>query len=294
MPVPNQPPSRGFFTFAQNNSTTDYVRLAYTLAMSLKASQRSVDRISIGVTPGASIPTEYKWVFDQVIEIPWRDDAADSEWKLENEWKAIHMSPYDETIKLDCDMLFFNDISSWWDMMSTRDFWICNRVVDYRCNTVNDLTYRKTFKENGLPNVYTGFMFFKKTKETFELFKLVGSMFCNWELFSGLCLGYKNRPPTPTTDVVFALALKLMDLDQEWYTVNQYPTFTHMKARLQNWKDEEIDDDWLNHVSVFFNDNLECKIGNHRQVYPLHYHLKDFITDDIIRAYERGLAKQKR
>lgn len=289
----DQKPSRGFFTFAQNNSTTDYVRLAYVLAMSLKASQRSFPNISIGITPKTKIPAEYEWVFDHVIEIPWGDDAKDSEWKLGNEWKAIHMSPYDETIKLDCDMLFFNDISSWWDAISAKDFWICNRVIDYRGNTITDGYNRKTFKENNLPNVYTGFMFFKKAEFTFELFKLVEAIFYNWDVFSEICLGYKNRPAIPTTDVVFALALKLLDLDQEWHVTNQLPTFVHMKTNLQGWKDD-IGGDWTEHIDVFFNDNLGCKIGNHRQVYPFHYHLKDFITDDIIEAYERGLKPSDR
>lgn len=289
MPLTDKDNSRGFFTFAQNNSKTDYVRLSYALALSLKASQIGVKGLTIGVTPGTVVPDEYAWAFDQIIEIPWGDDASDSEWKLENEWKAIHVSPYDETIKLDCDMLLFNDISHWWDMMSSRDFWICNRVIDYRGNTIHDQTHRKVFKENDLPNVYTGFMFFKKTPETFELFKLVEAMFYNWHFFSELCLGYKNRPSSPTTDVVFSLALKLLDLDQTWYQPNPYPTFAHMKTVLQGWKHDDLRDDWTSHVDVFFNNGLECKIGNHRQSYPLHYHVKSFVTDDIIKAYEHGL-----
>lgn len=280
-------PSRGFFTFAQNNDKIDYIKLAYALAMSLRHSQKTVKKLSIGVTPGAVIPPEYEWAFDQVIEIPWGDDAKDSEWKLENEWKAIHITPYDETIKLDCDMLLLNDVSHWWDMLADRDFWICNRVVDYRGNTITDLIHRKVFKENKLPNVYTGFMFFRKTRETFELFKLVEAMFCNWHVFSDICLDYKHRPKTPSTDVVFALALKLLNLDQEWYVTNAYPTFVHMKTKIQGWKDDDLDDNWTKHVEVFFNKDLECKIGNHRQVYPLHYHIKDFITNGIIEAYER-------
>lgn len=280
-------PTRGFFTMVQNNGTTDYLQLAYALALSLKTSQASVKNISIGITPGMEIPPRYEWIFDKVIEIPWGDDAFESSWKLENEWKSIHMSPYDETIKLDADMLFFNDISSWWDLMSNQDFYICNRVVDYRHNTANGTYYRQVFKENNLPNVYTAFMYFKKTPLTFELFKLAEALFVNWHVFSEICLSYKHRPPKPSTDVVFALALKLLDLDQLWYRENEYPTFVHMKTKLQGWKDPEMGEDWLRHIDVFINDRLECKIGNHMQLYPLHYHVKSFITDDIINAYEK-------
>jgi len=282
---------RGFFTFAQNTETTDYVRLAYALALSLKASQTSVPYLTIGVTPDTTVPDEYAWAFDNIIEIPWGDHASDSIWKLENEWKAIHMTPYDETIKLDCDMLFFNDIGIWWDTLARQDFVICNRVIDYRSHTINNDYYRKTFTENTLPDVYTAFMYFKKTPETFELFNLVKYIYFNWQSMFGLALKPENRPRYPSTDVIFAIALKLLDLDQTSYTVKDIPTFTHMKSHLQGWGDEGITEDWNKHISMFFNPALECKIGNYLQFFPLHYHVKDFITDEMIGYYERALGR---
>jgi len=282
---------RGFFTFAQNTNDTDYIRLAYALALSLKQSQRDVPYLTIGVTPGTTVPDQYSWAFDNIIETPWGDHAADSAWKLENEWKAIHMSPYDETIKLDCDMLFFNDIGPWWETISQNDFAICNSVMDYRSHVVTSDYYRKTFTENKLPDVYTAFMYFKKTPETFELFDLVKYIFFNWQLMFSATLKLEHRPQYPSTDVIFAVALKLLDLDQKTYSTNQIPTFTHMKTHLQGWGLSDITEDWTKHISIFFNPELECKIGNYLQFFPLHYHVKDFITDEMIRYYERKLER---
>src|SRR5271157_3807356 len=97
---------RGFLTIAQNSADTDYIRLAYGLALSLKATQKENGYLSILVTPGTIVNKEYRWAFDEIIEIPWGDNATASRWKLENEWKAYHVTPYRETIKLDADMLF--------------------------------------------------------------------------------------------------------------------------------------------------------------------------------------------
>lgn len=277
---------RGFFTFAQNNGETDYVRLAYALAMSLHASQKTVPYLTIGITPGTTVRDEWKWAFDNIIEIPWGDHAKDSSWKLENEWKALHMSPYEETIKLDCDMLFFNDIDSWWDQMSAKDFVICNRVLNYRADGVSTDYYRKTFTENNLPDVYTAFMYFKKTPEVFDIFAMARYMFFNWERFFEEHLLPEHRPRIVSTDVVFSLLLKILDLDQTWYTVRSLPTFTHMKSEIQGWG-PGISEDWTGHMSVFFNPNLECKIGNYLQLFPLHYHVKGFITDEILGYYEQ-------
>jgi len=283
---------KGFFTFAQNSGEIDYVRMAYALALSLKASQ-TIPYLSIGITPGTTVKEEYAWAFDNIIEIPWGDHAAESTWKLENEWKSIYMSPYDETIKLDCDMLFFNDIGPWWEMMSSKDFCICNQVVNYRAEAATSDYYRKVFTDNNLPDVYTGFMYFKKSPEVYELFKMVTYLYFNWEAMTADSLDYKHRPKTPNTDVAFALALKILDLDQTWYKKNPFPTFTHMKTKLFNWDDQELGEDWSKYVKTCFNQNLECKIGNYLQYFPLHYHLKDFITDEMIGYYERRIRPDR-
>lgn len=283
--------SRGFFTIAQDGPSGGYVRMAYAMAMSLRLTQKSVPGLSIGITPDTSVPDEYRWAFDEVIEIPWGDHASNSEWKLENEWKVIHMSPYDETIKLDSDMLFFSDIGRWWDEMALEDFVACNRVLDYRAGTVRNDHYRKVFSVNGLPNIYTAMMYFKKTDATHELFELVKFIYFNWQAMFENFLIPEHRPTQVSTDVVFALAMKILDLDGSSRTERMIPTFTHMKTKLQGWKGG-IDDDWMRHMESFVTPELEFKIGNYIQHFPLHYYRKEFLTDEIIGYYERQLGRR--
>lgn len=281
---------RGFFTFAQNTDSVDYLRLAYGLGLSLRLTQE-IPFLTVGVTPGTIVPYNYRKIFDNVIEIPWRDDAENSTWKLENEWKAIWMSPYEETIKLDTDMLFFHDIGSWWDWLDSQDrstIWT-NTILDWKGGIVTDDYYRKVFTKNRLPNIYTGFGYFKKTKESYDFFNLAKHIFWNWQSFFESAFHVDYRPTFPSTDVIYALAEKLLDIDQTSYIQKEYPTFTHMKSHIQGWNDPNISEDWRVHVTPFFTSNAECKIGNHKQVYPLHYHIKEFLTDDIIKIYERNL-----
>jgi hypothetical protein len=286
MPVNRR--SRGFFTIAQNTETTDYVRLAYCLALSLKHSQKFVPYLTIGITPGTTVDKKYRWVFDNIIEIPWGDGAEHETWKLSNEWKAPWMSPYDETIKLDCDMLFFNDISLWWDYMSIQDSPVvfANKVLNWHGETITDDFYRKTFTKNTLPNIYTGFTYFTKETYTYDLYNMAKMIYWNWEKFFEEFLEWEHRPQYPSTDVVFALATKLLEDDGKSYSINDFPTFTHMKSKLQGWSDWDIPEDWTEHLKVFFTPDGVCKIGNHRQHYPLHYHVKSFITDEMISIYE--------
>lgn len=285
-----QPPKpRGFFTFAQNTSDTDYIRLAYALALSLKHSQSKVKSLSIGVTPGTKVDPKYAWAFDEIKEIPWGDDAKDSKWKLENEWKAYWASPYEETIKLDCDMLFFTDISSWWEKLSKQenDVVFANTVLNWRGEPTYDDFYRKAFTVNKLPNIYTAFGYFRKSKTSHELFTLAKFIFWNWQTFYNEFLVPDERPDYLSTDLIFAIAMKIADETGYSYKAVDFPTFTHMKSHIQGWNYPEISEDWREHVVPFFTPACVCKIGNHRQFYPLHYQIKDFITDEIIESYEK-------
>lgn len=283
--------SRGFFTIAQGEQ---YQRLAYALALSLKLSQKEVSGLSIGVTREEMglIPSKYREVFDKVIEIPWQDHARDSTWKLENEWKAIHMTPYDETIKLDADMFFPRDISVWWEILGKSDGVFATEARTYRGDLITSDYYRKTFTESNLPNVYTAFFYFKKNDVNFDLFSHAEFIFNNWERTFYELLEPEHRPKFVSTDVVFALAAKIMGYEQFNMTPDiGMPTFVHMKSHLQGWPAQHtLEEDWTKTIPVSFNRDCDLKIGNYLQDLPFHYHVKNFMTDRMIEQMEAKLG----
>lgn len=280
---------RGFLTFAQNGPSGDYVRMAYALALSLKATQKEAPHLSVVVTPGTEIPDRYRRVFDEVIDVPWLDEAKHSDWKLENEWKAFHITPYEETVKLDADMLFLSDISEWWSLMSRQEVMAATTVHTYREEIVTSTVYRETFVNNGLPNVYSAFTFFRAGDFAQEIFEMMELIYHNWERFTFTFMD-ETRPRSPNTDVALALAIKLTDNVHLCTPSGIIPTFVHMKSKVQNWPRGMAGEKWTDHISVTFSDDLELKIGRHRQRLPFHYHDKSFLTDEIIEKYERALG----
>jgi hypothetical protein len=280
--------SKGFLTVAQNTSQVDYVRLAYVQALSIKATQPTINKYAVMVTPGTVIPDRYRQVFDEVIDVPW-GDMSSSTRKFENEWKTYHITPWSDTIKVESDMLFTSDITDWWNLLDTKDLWFTSDVRTYRNEIITSRACRELFDNNRLPNLYNGFMFFKKCDFAHQFFKSAEIIFKNFAAFSMETLD-KPRPLWPDTDTVYAMAVKLLDIESLVMRRDlSIPTFVHMKAELQNWMSYNSYD-WTNQVHATLTDSLELKINMCKQNLPFHYHVKSFITEEIIGKYERYLG----
>lgn len=276
--------SKGIAAFAQNNPYTDYVRLAYLQALSVKHTQTH-NQYAVFVDDPKTIPAKYRQVFDHIIPIPWGDAAAHEEWKLSNEWKAIFCTPFDQTLKVDCDMLFLEDHVDWWRLYEEHDFVPALDVTGYRGEIATADTYRKVFTTNELPNVYSALMYFTKSPRMYEFFKLSGELFKHWDQYAAQFLDY-NRPQHPTTDVVYAVAAKLLNIQVH----NRYAHFTHMKRDMQGVPVVDLTENWMGHFRHYFTDRLELFVENFKQFNPFHYHVKEFATDALIARYERALG----
>jgi hypothetical protein len=271
--------SKGYLIFAQNNDSTDYVRQAYALALSIKHTQPNINSVTLCTLD--KVNDKYKKVFDHILEIPGKDDAQDSGWKVENRWKALKMSPYEETVVLDADMLFTRNVELWWKNLSNYDISFTGNVIDYRKNVVTDDFYRKTFVKNELPNIYSAFYYFKKTQATADFFKMFQIVAHNWgEFYSEVCP--KNKPQHMSIDVSTAVAAKVLGLQDT--ICNNFTTFVHMKPAIMQW--EHRRPKWYGNIPVNVLDNMDILIGNLNQEPIIHYVEDDFLTDEILKKYE--------
>jgi len=260
----------GFLVLAQNGPSGDYLRLAYGLALSIQRTQKRVRDITVGITPGMKIPSEYERVMN-VIEIPWGDDAEDAHWKITNKWKIYHMSPYKETIFLDADMLLPMDIGPWWSMLRRQNLITCPTACTHTGTPIQNSAYRDWFRLNKFPDVYTTCLYFKKCEETQKYFECVERVFQNWD---GLRKEH-GLPARITGDLAYALATKFMDADA---TPHPLLKFIHMKGRALGFPD----DNWEDYLSVYVREDGSILAGNYLQTNPFHYVNKDFLTNEMI------------
>lgn len=270
--------SKGFIILAQNTKTVDYIQQAYALALSIKHSQQEK---SISLITNDTVPKKYQALFDQIIPIPWED--TDSRFRAENRWKIYHVTPYDETMVLDTDMLLLEDVSEWWSYCSNYDIKFCSRVKNYKLDTIVDTFHRKTFISNNLTNPYFGLHYFKKNQAAFEFYKILEFVITHWEFCRGT---FAPLDPQEwlSMDLAAAIAIEISGLQDQAVDKTSPLEFIHMKTPIQGW--QPIPSSWQDTVPFLLNKKGELIVGNIKQDKLFHYVEKNFITDDIIKKLE--------
>jgi hypothetical protein len=270
----------GYLIIVAEHETIDYVQLAYGLALSIKNTQRpGFDQVALVIGNKQKLQNiKSDWVFDHVIE-----------WDQETFWDGRswmdQLSPFDNTVCLDADMLFLRDYSHWAEyFIENSELYITNKSFTYRGEAVVDQHYRKTFIKNQLPNLYSFYTFFKKDSELAkEFFDLGRDIIKNPVEFSNMFLS-EYKPKILGTDEAFALAAKLLDITDVISYDLDFPRVVHMKPMIQNWPWPA--DAWSDHVGFYLNKKGQLKIGNYQQQDIVHYVEKDKMNREMISILE--------
>lgn len=261
--------SRGYLITVQGN----YVAQAELLARSIKKTQSEVTSISVITDQDIKSP-----LFEHVIPLPDYALQTDSKWKIHNRVFNYDLSPYDETVMLDADMVFLTDVSHWWKHLAKHELLITDKVKTFRDEWVNESQnpYRQCFIANQLPNMYSAFAYFKKTPKAKEFFDLLKVIVANWDEWS-TAYAANQRQTWASLDLAMAIAAKVLDYQDITAPVS-YPYFTHMKGRCQGYA--TISDRWSDVLGYNIGEDY-LRIGAHVQTGILHYYEKDFVHGDI-------------
>ena len=260
---------QGYFTFAINSDSVNYLELAFAQACSIKATQKNNSyAVAVDSQTKEYITEEHRKVFDYIIDIPDYNTHA-----MSNEWQAWLLTPFKETIKLESDMIFTNSIDHWWPGLRLQEICFTNKVRDYTGKVSNTRTYRKFFDDNNLPDIYTGMYYFRFGKESMQFFQLVYHVYNHWNYFKNYL---KNcREELPSTDVAFAIAAAMHGHESLVNPALDYPSFVHMKGGINGLHSTA---DWQNNFQHELN-GTDLTINFYKQVWPVHYYQKDFINE---------------
>lgn len=276
--------NKGFLIFAQNTKECNYVEQAYALALSIKATQKEIKNVSI--VTNDKLSKKQKAVFDKVIPIPWiNDSVVETRYRAEHRWKLYHVTPYQETIVLDSDMIFLEDISDWWNYFSKYDISFCSNVLNYKLEPVkHDSVYRRAFTDNKLTNPYVACHYFKFSDNALAFYKALEFVCNNWEW------AYTKFAPVSyqnwlSLDLAAAIAIEISGLYESVNDACSPVKFVHMKTGLQDWP--FLPESWQDSVPYVLNSKNQLIVGNIKQPKLFHYVEKSFMSTRMIEKLER-------
>jgi hypothetical protein len=270
-----------------DNAEVDYTKLAYSLAISIKTTQKEgYDQVALVTNKPEKVENlNSPWVFNHVIT-----------QELEPGWDGRSSmdlyTPFENTVCLDADMLFSRDYSHWVDyFIENAELYISATAYTYRGKKVSGDFYRKAFIANDLPNLYSFYTFFKKDSDLAKEFFTLNRYIIRYKTeFSNTYLD-KFKPKVLGTDEAFALSASILGIDDQISYPLEFPRVVHMKPMIQDWPWPA--DSWTDHVGFYFNERNQIKLGNSIQHDILHYVDKTIITDEIISLQEEKLWNNK-
>lgn len=255
--------NRGFVILAQNTAKVDYIKCAEVLAKNIRK-----------IMPDANVSLitddiDHSKYFDKVIALPYGDQDVNGDWKLINDWQVYEASPYEYTIKLEADLYLPQPIDYWWDVLQQRDVVISTRIRNYKQEISDVRVYRRFLDDNNLPNVYNSLTYFKKSDLATKFFAIVRDVFENWD-------SYRNTlkckiDEQVSTDWAYAIACHILGEENTTMPGFDAMGMIHMKQFINDLPSE----DWTDKLvyEVFSN---TLRINTIPQMYPFHYHIKEF------------------
>jgi hypothetical protein len=255
--------SQGIVVIAQNTADTNYIKCAEVLGKQLK---KLMPNIHTSLITNDVDDSKY---FDNVIALPYGDLDIHGKWKLVNDWQVFEASPYDYTIKLEADLYLTHSIDYYFDVCKQRDVVVCTKIRDFKQSISNERFYRKFIDDNNLPDVYNSITYFNKSDFAQKFFEIVKDVFTNWKYYRE---NLKCKiTEEASTDWVYAIACHIMGVEKTTLSNFDSMSMVHMKQfinklTLEDWTKElvyEITQDGL-------------KVNTIPQMYPFHYHIKDF------------------
>jgi hypothetical protein len=186
-----------------------------------------------------------------------------------NDWQCHWLSPYRQTIKLEADMICAGPIDHWWTLLEKRDVVISQGARTFYDTPADSRFYRKIFDQNNLPDVYNAITYWRVSRTATEFFKLVRSIFENWNEYKRLL---KFPDDEPTTDVVYAVAAVIIGQEHVTLPPGLGPTIVHMKRHINPIQSA----DWTKELVW---ENTPLRINTVAQWGLVHYHIKDWANE---------------
>lgn len=237
--------SKGVVIFGVNNDRIEYIRLAIMSAAFVKNNMGAATRVCLISDndslaqyrdgQGGYLPEFSKWIDDVVIidstgslnERTYRDTryySFKANFKNESRTSVYDLSPYDETLMIDCDYLVLNDgLNGVWG--NVEEVMINSHAVGLMHNPMAPEEIR--LNAYGIKMFWATVVYFKKGEKAKQLFSLIEHIKENWDFYK---LTYDFPGHLYRNDYAFSIAIHILNgFTEENFTV-ELPERTLLSA----------------------------------------------------------------
>lgn len=210
--------SKGIIILANNTAEFNYALIACKSAQFAKRNLKKFDEIAI-ITDTSTYESNKEIIdatFDRVIIneatqlINVRLFKDTTEKLIKDEWKNLgrssvyDLSPYDETLVIDCDYFIMSDVlDGVWG--SKNEFMINSKFVDLSGRHAERTIYVDEFT---IPMYWATVFYFRKSEYADILFSLIKHIKSNYKYY---CLLYNCPSSMYRNDFVFSIAIHILN-----------------------------------------------------------------------------------
>jgi hypothetical protein len=240
--------SRGVLMFAHNNTEIDYFKISCANALMIQRNLKVP--VTLVTDDGTfnwakeSLSTDFiNSCFENVLLVPrnykfqnmrnFRDTSYSSK-SLQfyncNHWQAYELSPYDETLFIDCDYLIMSDaLNNCWN--SINDVMINHKIY----SPVDSIPpYSKYIDDMGIRQYWATVIYFRKSSLAEHLFTLVRDIQENYLYYKNL---YYFANSMFRNDNAFSIAIHTLNgFDQSQTAIPELP----ITGLLMSWDTHDI------------------------------------------------------
>jgi hypothetical protein len=146
---------------------------------------------------------------------------------------------------------------------------VSTNIRNFRQDISDVRYYRRFIDDNNLPDTYNAITYFRKSELAEQFFSIVRDIFENWEDYKHILKCKVDE--LCTTDWAYAIAAHILGAENTTMPQFDAMSMVHMKQYIngsatENWTDSLICE-LLPHT---------FRINTIPQVYPVHYHVKNF------------------
>lgn len=223
--------TKGVLVFARNNSEIDYVKQAYFLAKSAKLHLGLPTTIVTDSVEHLKFTfPDHREVFDKIIPIVWKDEDLNEnttrsktenhsikfysdgtlvqkrlQFKNETRTLSFELSPYDETLLLDSDVVIVNDLfNRCFDQ--DHDFLIYDNAYDLA--GFRDYSEFDYISDTSVKFYWATCVFFRKTETNKIFFNLLQHIQENWRHYNSI---FQINRSVYRNDHAFSIAIHIMN-----------------------------------------------------------------------------------